>query len=194
LKNIKNFDFLTDISFKKIEFNYDFNERTETILNYKNFYNFNIKLLYYYYYLNKPFNDDSNLIVDNYYIILNKKKNHYYMNVIKNKSLIFSVSLGTMLIYFKFTKKCLRRSQKGFNIFSNTFKQFFKDHSYENINLLINFIDQNFVIFKKYFFRNIKLNNLFFFNFNIPFNNIKYKKYKNIKKRLKKKFLKRYLI
>jgi hypothetical protein len=194
LKNINSFDFLENINFKKIEFNYDLIERTETIFDYKNFYNFNIKLLYYYFYLNKSFNPDYDFLLNNYYIILNKKKNHYFISIIKNNLLISSISLGTMLIYFRFTKKCLRRSQKGFTIFINTFRQFFKDNDYESLNLLINFVDQNFVIFKKYFFKNIKLNNLFLFNLNIPFNIIKYKKYKNIKRRLKKKFLKRYLI
>ena len=198
LQNIKNIDFLKKIDFKKIGFNYDFLERNETILSYKNFYNFNIKLLYYYYYLNNSTiinnNDQTNLFLENYYIILNKKKNHYFMSVIKNKNLISTISLGTMLVYFKFTKKCLRRSQKGFNIFTNTFREFYKKHNYENINILINFIDQNFIIFKKNFFKGIKNNNLYFFKFNLPFNTLNFKKYKNIRRRLKKKFLKKFLI
>lgn len=194
LKNISNFDFLKNINFKKIEFNCDFEERTEIVFNNKNFYSLNIKLLYYYYYLEKISQNYNYFLKNNYYIILNKKKNHYYMNAIKNNELSFNVSLGTMLVYFEIEKKCLRRSNKGFIIFMNTFKQFFKKNNYENINILVNFIDQNFIIFKKYFFRNIKLNGLFFFNFNVPFHTIKFKKHKNIKKRLKKKFLKKYVI
>ena len=38
------------------------------------------------------------------------------------------------------------------------------------------------------------MNNFFLFKLNVPYNAFKYKKYKNIKKRLKKKFLKRYVL
>ena len=104
------------------------------------------------------------------------------------------MSVGTMLKFFIFNKKYLRRSKKGFNIFINTFKKFFFKSIYENINLSLNFLDFNFFLIKKNFFKGINLSNFFLFKFNIPFNLIRYKKYKNIKKRLKKKFLKRYVL
>lgn len=194
LDNINYYSSLKDINFKKVNYIFEYNERLETIFSYKKFYSIYIKILYYYFYLNKIILPNDELLKNDYYIILNKKKNHYYINIIKNNFLISSMSVGTMLAYFRFKKKCLRRSKKGFFIFLNTFKQFFKQNSYENINILVNFIDQNFVIFKKNFFKNLKLTNLFFFSFNKPFHNIKYKKYKNIKRRLKKKFLKKYVI
>ena len=104
------------------------------------------------------------------------------------------ISVGTMLKFFNFEKKYLRRSKKGFNIFINTFKKFFNKISYENVNLSINFLDFNFLLIKKNLFRGIFLNNFFLFKLNLPFNTFKYKKFKSIKRRLKKKFLKRYVL
>ena len=186
--------FLKNTNIKKIEFNLKYNSYINNIFELKNFYNSNIKLLYYYYYFEKTFIYNSNFNKKNYYISLNKKKNHYYISIIKNNTLHSYISVGTMLKFFNFEKKYLRRSKKGFNIFINTFKKFFNKISYENVNLSINFLDFNFLLIKKNLFRGIFLNNFFLFKLNLPFNTFKYKKFKSIKRRLKKKFLKRYVL
>lgn len=186
--------FLKKIHIKKIEFNCKYAIYFNNIFEIKNFYNKNIKLLYYYYFFEKSFIFNKFFSKNNYYISLNKKKNHYYICIIKNNLLYSYISVGTMLKFFNFNKKYLRRSKKGFNIFINTFKKFFFKIQYENINLSVNFLDFNFFLIKKNFFKGISLNNFFLFKFNTPFNLFKYKKYKNIKKRLKKKFLKRYTL
>jgi hypothetical protein len=186
--------FLKNTNIKKIEFNLKYNSYINNIFELKNFYNSNIKLLYYYYYFEKTFIYNSNFNKNNYYISLNKKKNHYYISIIKNNTLHSYISVGTMLKFFNFEKKYLRRSKKGFNIFINTFKKFFNKISYENVNLSINFLDFNFLLIKKNLFRGIFLNNFFLFKLNLPFNTFKYKKFKSIKRRLKKKFLKRYVL
>ena len=186
--------FLKKINLKKIKFNLKYNSYMYNIFELKKFYNLNIKLLYYYYYFEKTISYNSNFSKNNYYIALNKKKNHYYICIIKNNTLHSYISVGTMLKFFNFEKKYLRRSKKGFNIFINTFKKFFNKINYENVNLSINFLDFNFLLLKKNFFRGVFMNNFFLFKLNVPYNGFKYKKYKNIKKRLKKKFLKRYVL
>ena len=186
--------FLKKINLKKIEFILKYNSYMYNIFELKKFYNLNIKLLYYYYYFEKTISYNSNFSKNNYYIALNKKKNHYYISIIKNNTLHSYISVGTMLKFFNFEKKYLRRSKKGFNIFINTFKKFFNKINYENVNLSINFLDFNFLLIKKNFFRGVFMNNFFLFKLNVPYNAFKYKKYKNIKKRLKKKFLKRYVL
>ena len=191
---ITNLSFLKKLNIKKIKFNFKTNIYYNNIFSIKNFINNNIKLLYYYYFFEKSFNFNKFFFKNIYYICLNKKKNHYYISIIKNNLLYSYMGVGTMLKFFNFNKKYLRRSKKGFNIFINTFKKFFFKINYENINLSLNFLDFNFFLIKKNFFKGINLSNFFLFKFNIPFNLIRYKKYKNIKKRLKKKFLKRYVL
>ena len=193
-KITSNLVFLKKLNIKKIEFNYKSFIYYSNIFKVKKFYNNNIKLLYYYYFFEKSFNFNKFFFKNNYYISLNKNKNHYYISIIKNNLLYSYLSVGTMLKFFSFNKKYLRRSKKGFNIFLNTFKKFFFKIQHENINLSINFLDFNFFLIKKNFFKGINLSNFFLFKFNIPYNMFKYKKYKNIKKRLKKKFLKRYTL
>ena len=185
--------FLKNSNIKKIEFNLKYSSYINNIFELKNFYNSNIKLLYYYYF-EKTFVYNTNFSKNNYYISLNKKKNHYYISIIKNNTLHSYISVGTMLKFFNFEKKYLRRSKKGFNIFINTFKKFFNKVNYENVNLSINFLDFNFLLIKKNLFKGIFLNNFFLFKLNLPFNKFKYKKFKSIKRRLKKKFLKRYVL
>ena len=129
--------FLKKINLKKIEFNLKYNSYMYNIFELKKFYNLNIKLLYYYYYFEKTISYNSNFSKNNYYIALNKKKNHYYICIIKNNTLHSYISVGTMLKFFNFEKKYLRRSKKGFNIFINTFKKFFNKINYENVNLSI---------------------------------------------------------
>jgi hypothetical protein len=187
-------EFLKKNNIKKITFNYKYNYYISNIFSLKSFYVKNIKLLYYYYYFEKTFLYNKNFYKNTYYISLNKKKNHYYISIIKNNHLYSYISVGTMLKFFNFNKKYLRRSKKGFNIFLNTFRKFLSKMSFENINIAINFIDFNFLAIKKKFFKGLSINNFFLFKFNLPYNTFKYKKYKNIKRRLKKKFLKRYVL
>jgi hypothetical protein len=185
--------FLKSIDIKKKEFTFDYNIYNDNIIQLKNSYNTNIKLLYYYYF-KKKFVNTVFLNKNNFYINLNKKKNHYSISIIKNNELYSYISIGVILKFFHFNKKCLRRSKKGFRLLLNTFKKFLNQNSQDNINLSINFLDFNFLAIKKNFFKKIFLNNFFLFKFNLPYNTFKYKKYKNIKKRLKKKFLKKFVL
>jgi len=192
LKNTLDLNFLKNVVFKKSMF-YGNIDGDSNIYIYKDFRSSNIFIAFYYYhFLKKKYEDNNYFKKNNYYIIINKRKNHYRMSVIKNNELMFNISIGTMLVFFNLTRKYLRRSRKGFLIFINVFKEFFKQNNNNNINILINFIDQNLIIFKKNFLTSIKLDGLFIFNFNIPFSFIKYKKYKHIKKRLKKKIFKEF--
>ena len=194
LKNINNLTFLKQVNFKKIEFNFKYDGYIKDIFDIQRFYSRNIKLLYYFYFFKNSFTYNNYFSKNNYYICLNKKKNHYYLSVIKNEKLFSYITVGTMLKFFNFFKKSLRRSKKGFTTFMNCFKRFFKKYNFENINIIVNFVDYNFIVFRKYFFKDIFLNNFFFFNFNISYSKFKYKKYKNIKRRLKKKFFKKYTL
>jgi hypothetical protein len=154
-----------------------------------------VKLSYYHHYFEKnsiqvdDFNSDSI-----YYVSLNKKRNHYHISIIKNNLLHGYISLGTILQFFNFEKKYLRRSKKGFNIFISAFKRFFKQIDYENVNLSVNFLDFNFLSVRKNLFKGVLLNNFFLFKLNLNHGRLLCKKYKNIKRRMKKKFLKRYVL
>lgn len=189
-----NLSFLKNINIQKKEFIFEYNIYKNNIIEIKKSYNKNIKLLYYYYYFEKNFIHSNFFNKNNYYINLNKKRNHYSISIIKNNMLYSYISVGVMLKFFNFDKKCLRRSKKGFRILINTFKKFLTKNNHENINLSLNFLDFNFLTIKKSFFKKVFLNNFFLFKFNIPYNTFKYKKYKNIKKRLKKKFLKKFVL
>ncbi len=193
--NFKNLYFLKEVNLKKTIFNLNYNIISYNIFFNKNLYDKNIKLLYYYRTIvNNNINYNNTNIKNTYYIILNKKKNHYYLNILENNKLYCYLTVGTMLQFFNLTKKCLRRSKKGFNMLINCFKKFFNYFNVNNINLILNFLDFNFILLKKNFFKNIKLNDLFFLKLNNSFNFFKFKKYKNIRKRLKKKFIKKYIL
>ena len=192
--NTQNLLFLKEVNFKKIIYMVDSDHTLLNIFNDKMLHHNNIKLLYYYYYLNDSKILNINSTQNHYFIALNKKKNHYYLSIIENDRLYAYLSVGVMLQFFNFNKKCLRRSKKGFNVFMNCFKKFFSTLIYAHTNLSLNFIDFNFIMFKKKFFKGVKIHDLFFLKFNTPYNAFTYKKYKNIRKRLKKKFLKRYTL
>ena len=194
MNNLNSLILFKNLNLKKISFNLKYNEYVQNIFEFKNFYKKSIKLLYYYYYFEKIYLFDKNFSKNTYYICLNKKKNHYYLCILENNKLYAHISLGTMLIFFNFEKKCFRRTRKGFNIFINVFKKFFDKFNSKNINILLNFIDFNLILIKKSIFRGIFLNNFFLLKFNTPFNTQKYKKYKNIKRRLKKKYIKKYIL
>ena len=186
--------FLKKINIKKVDFKLECEFLVDSVYEVQNFYNTRIRLLYYYYIIEKTLTCDVDFDKNNYYISLNKKKNHYHISIIKNNNLHSYVSVGTMLQFFNLDKKYLRRSKKGFTIFINTFRKFFNKVNFENVNFSINFIDFNFLLVKKNIFKKTPLNNFFLFKLNLPHNIFKYKKHKNIKKRLKKKFLKRYVL
>ena len=97
-----------------------------------------------------------------------------------------------MLKRLKVKKKYFRRTDQGFDTFINIFQYNFKSLKAEgkNIILILNFIDFKFFKVKDYFFKKLFLKNFFFFKIKRALNKIVYKKYKNIKKRLRKRHVK----
>ena len=103
--------------------------------------------------------------------------------------MILSISLGSILRFFRIQEKWLKKSKKGFILYLNIAKKFV--NKYKNLEFLksffINFIDSYLIYFftrLTFIFKHkIKL----FFNFNTFNKQKKIKKLKSIKKRIFKK-------
>ena len=178
-------------NFKKTSFNLKYNTYLYNIFEQKKEYIHSIKSLYYFSYFK---NSDVNFIdfKDYSYISINKKKNHYYLSVFQNNKQYIHITLGSILKRLKIKKKCFRRTDEGFNAFTNIFNFNLKalKNDRKNIIVVLNFVDFKFFKLKNYFFKKIILKNFFFFKIKKPFNKIFYRKYKSIKKRLRKRYVK----
>jgi hypothetical protein len=111
-------------------------------------------------------------------------------NLLKKDQTVFFFSIGIALNFLKIITKCLRRSKKGFSIYLNMILNVLKKFNLNKTTVLLNFFDSKLIFFKK------RLN---MFNFNnillirLPTNvYTKFKKHKSIKRRLTKKFLKKF--
>ena len=178
-------------TFKKTDFKLKYITYLDIFFIYECIYVNSIKSLYYFSYF--KFTNINFINFKKYsYIFINKKKNHYYICVFENNKQLVHLTLGSMLKRLKVKKKYFRRTDQGFDTFINIFHFNFKSLKNEgkNIILVLNFIDFKFFKVKDYFFKKLFLKNFFFFKIKRSLNKIFYKKYKNIKKRLRKRHVK----
>lgn len=131
-------------------------------------------------------------------IIFKKKKKSYILSIFLKKGLLITITIGSVLKYFKIVSKFQKKTKKGFLIFLNIFKKFFLKFKpkffYKNV--VINFYNFYLIFFwKKFkFLFEKRQNSKIFFNFNTNTTLTRVKKNKGIKKRLNKKYLNKFLL
>lgn len=130
-----------------------------------------------------------NMKARNILFVLKKKLKSYFFLFFKENRMVLSISLGSILRFFRLQEKWLKKSKKGFVLYLNTVKKFVT--RYRRLvfsrSVFINFVDSNLIYFLtrlSFLFKNrIKL----FLNFNTFNKTKKCKKLKSIKKRILKK-------